>query len=427
MEIKNNILHSNMRAQWIENLGRKIFFVYLTVYLTVQYMTKFSPYTLYTLVMIPGLLVAMMIAIKNRHQNKYSVPLDVLIFFLAVLLFTISALMINGTESSMIDIRRYFVSFSAYFFVRYTVGSLNKKIILSIFSIYLIASGILSLLQIYGGERFYLSFYLADKVNCGAGYCGFANFSNISGVLILWPLSVIIAMISTAELKSGSIRMVHWFAIVLGTIGLYFTFSRAGWLGLFVALMITLATVIVLKKPFYTILRAAAVVIVIFVCASFIPTPADSHREVKLRVIDYSSYTRIVTARVALHDVIRKRPIWGVGVGKFPDYYQRFHTNLSEMAKKQVDPRERINVHNSYLEYIVEVGTLPSVVMFIFIACIIINAARGSISNPAFPFIIGLIAVSVWMFFHDFFKDRLFWIALAMVAVFSERYRKMSL
>lgn len=140
--------------------------------------------------------------------------------------------------------------------------------------------------------------------------------------------------------------------------------------------------------------------------------------------IDFAARTKIYANNVLLKSIL-EHPIWGTGLGTFEGYYKRHRATLNEHEKRGLDHRETFPPHNSFLGLWAEAGIFPLVLF----TCLVLQLLRKAIVSAKtletpeahgllLGLTMGLVAVLVDAFFHDFLGMRLIWIAMALLSTF---------
>jgi len=139
---------------------------------------------------------------------------------------------------------------------------------------------------------------------------------------------------------------------------------------------------------------------------------------------DFSARTKIYANKLLLKGIL-ERPIWGMGLGKFEEYYGKNRATLSEHEKRSLDHRNTFPPHNSFLGLWAEAGIFP----LLLFTCLVLHLLRKAIVSAKtletpeahgllLGLTMGLVAVLVDAFFHDYLGMRLVWIAMALLSTF---------
>ena len=253
---------------------------------------------------------------------------------------------------------------------------------------------------------------------------GLTIYSNNAAIMLL-PLLM-------GTLAFNAHQPVWWRGLVwlLGCVALYFTMSRAGGLALLIGLLV-LAWKLrsdprkMRRLGVHTI---AAFLVVLLAWAA--PTRVDPYEPGgnlsagRWSILesdeaystegnnstagDYSTATRLITLSVAARSIM-DHPLTGVGLGHFPDYYEKFSSQYVTGAA--IDPRTRINPHNGYAQFIAEVG-IPAFLVLIFWLSWLLWQMRKATDPLALAIYASIAGVAAWLFFHDGLYFRMLWILL---------------
>jgi len=422
-------------ARSLSTIAPAVFLLYLSSYLLVSYETHFHEIALHSLVLVPGVLLALWLILPGLGSRPGPVQKDRTLLVAAALLFFLSVLVINGPQSSQSILRAYAVGFFCYFFVRVVGERASHSILVRMFALYLIASGLLALLQVLAGDAFYVARYFTLGVYMPYAV-GFATTPNMGAVLMLWPLAVLMADLIGMRSVRPLDEWVQWAGLACGNMGIYFTLSFAAWTGI---VIVSIALLFRARLP-ATRKRAGIVVAVAaasFLVAHAIPSSVDRYVSVKLRgelppfvaspdsrlgvfapvLSSYSHNTRLFSLYVA-KEILHQKPFWGVGSGQYPSHYAAHHRELPALYRARLDPRPNMTPHNALVQYATEVGLLPTVPLLFLIGWVLRRGLSADLSAPVLTYAVGLVGVLTWMLFHDLLFDRLFWIALALCVAF---------
>lgn len=400
---------------------------YLLSYLLVPYRTAFVGVTLHTLILLVG--ISLWVLASRGEPGALSIwRTDRLVLGLLIVTWVIS-IAFSGRPWSSDYAYAHAVGFISFVFVYLTARHVNHDIVYWVLALYCIASFPLFALQVYIGPSFYVSEYLGGKVDTWFG-TGFISSSGQAGLFMMWIVVILGSRLSVASMCRAG--WLIWAGLVAGAAGIAFSLSRSALLGTVVGL---LAIGLLLKAHNARLHRWALVIILAVFSISLafsLPSTITHYKNSKLAflsenpeltdtatasglVMDASTNTRLELWKVAVR-AWKEAPIWGIGMGEFPSFYSAHLRSMSAEEKKVLDKKERHSPHNSYLEWAVELGVFPFVALLTMIGIVL---KRGVGTNPrsnAFPYVIGFISICVWIFFNDYLRDRLFWIALAIAA-----------
>ena len=449
--------------------------LYLASYLFVNYVTRFAPVAFHSMILVFGVSAVVLLMFRGYISTTWSkLSFDWILFAALVLLFLVSTTLMNRHVSEWLEVRAYILSFFCFFFVRVAGVYLPAFWLHRLLIVFLIASGVQILCQVYFGMDYYVARYLGSDISTIYA-TGFATFPNLAGVMILWPLAIQVSKLAAEPAKLS--KLYEWSAVVFGTVGLFFTLSRAAILGLGVVLV---ALLLARALSGRSVRRAALVVMVVVTSLAtcyVIPSRLSGYVSTKtlgelpphIRSFgdarnsedtrgpgnarssegtrgsgnahnaegttaceefypisrSYSLNTRLLIFRVS-GQILADHPLWGAGVGRFSDYYQICFERLPQVVQDRLDPRTRVTTHNAYLESVTDVGVLFTVAVLALVFWTTRQVWICGADHMAFHLLIGLLAVMVWMLMHNSFKDRLFWIALALTLAHLPTLRQMT-
>jgi len=229
-----------------------MFLVYMVAYFLVPYKPWTSPVSLHTPLLVLGLaLVGLrMLAQKPSFKIMFSDELPFLLLMLVF--FLISSLFVHFDKFSISGFQAYIFSFLCFVFIRFTVRHLNLDLLHAWMNFYLISSAVLILLQVNFAGLFYVSGFLGQSgLGRGLQGWGFSNSSTLAGGVMAWFLTVELARYSLSTVgKVFRFRdIAELCAIGLGAVGLFYTLSRAAWVGCILAAGCVLIALYVSKSP----------------------------------------------------------------------------------------------------------------------------------------------------------------------------------
>ena len=272
--------------------------------------------------------------------------------------------------------------------------------------------------QAFLGSNFYLpSLFGATYVQIYPS--GFTIYSNYAAITIVPLIFIVFSRITLIKTDRYSVLFrIVW---LMGVVSLYLTLSRAAWLGYFIGMAVFFYLAHKKKGLSFNFFRLNLISLVILSIVWIVPSKIDSYEFMGSAQArkwdwpdnsDYSANTRVITAQVAVSEVF-KYPFFGLGLGHYPNYYYRNYEKF--LMLNMVDPRNKINPHNGYLQLLSESGVFTFLGMLTLIIYVFVKACRTGPSIRLYPFLGSLMAVLFWLLFHDGFSMRLFWILIGCV------------
>ncbi|MFA6272174.1 MAG: O-antigen ligase family protein [Patescibacteria group bacterium] len=206
-------------------------------------------------------------------------------------------------------------------------------------------------------------------------------------------------------------------AFVLLTAGLFFSFSRAGWLGLLLAIIFFLIIALYKSKMWRPeIAKVVSIIVAVFLILIMIYPETFSTRIVSSSRLEQKSFTDRATYFQQATELLGENWLHGVGVN-----------NYTLAVEDSVDPglsgKEYQPVHNVYLLVFTELGFFGLIVFLALIILVIRNAwlliNKHAINNWAtvYTAIFGVMLV-LFLFDHYFWTlssgIMLFWLMLGL-------------
>jgi len=249
---------------------------------------------------------------------------------------------------------------------------------------------------------------------------GLTLYSNYAAVVMV---PMLIALFVQILNQKRAYKLCLWF---FGIMALYFMMSRAAWLGL----LISMITIVFSYRSEPTKIAISAQLIGIMIIAvgisTLLPSKLDyietSHlvkqmdedisAQMSKNPVDYSANTRIVTVGVAIK-AMTEFPLKGLGLGHFPEYYQKNYAHFSEGL--EIDPRKLMTPHNGYIQLMSENGFITFAVLMGFIFLVLKHSYRSTDPHTITLFA-SVISVLIWLLFHDGLGERILWILLGLLS-----------
>jgi O-antigen ligase len=193
--------------------------------------------------------------------------------------------------------------------------------------------------------------------------------------------------------------------------GLYFSFSRAGWLGVLIAIIYFLATAIYQSKNWRTeIAKIVGVIAVVFIMLTMIYPETLSTRIVSTARLEQKSFSDRATYFQQATDLLEENWLHGVGIN-----------NYTLAVKDSVDSglpgKDYQPVHNVYLLVFTELGFFGLVIFLAIILSVVVNTWQEfSKSNTNIWVIVyaGIFGIMLVLFLFDHY----FWTLSAGIMLF---------
>lgn len=383
-------------------LGALAFYLFYLIPFTVPSLS-FSPHVLAVVI---GFLLVLARIPSTVHGHEFVFPL----FFLGIVLLSL----LSAPAPPVAEIgRAWLISLMSFWLFRCTFRMLPRSSLDASLQAILVLWSAACIAQVLFGEVAYVSSWFGLYPNVVYA-TGMSNFSN-HGAILLVPLLVWTLVINLDRPNWG--RAIIW---MMGCAALYFTMSRAGWLGFFIAMSVLALRLAVNSKKMRSLGVHGALAIVAAVIAWAMPTRIDSFEPGGNRAAgrwtldDYSAATRIVTLQVAAK-AVTQHPLTGIGLGRYPEYYASHHAEY--LTDAAITPRVNLTPHNGYAQFVAEVGVPAFLVLLQWWVSLLRAAARSS-DPAALAISTSILAIAAFLFFHDGLYDRLMWILLGCAASF---------
>ncbi len=277
---------------------------------------------------------------------------------LALVIFSVlSMLVASDLKASFIEVANYIKLL--VFFIIFANSIRNRQDLASVMGALftsVIVQAVLVALQYYAGSSLGLSAYglgespeviqfemQAFNIARPGGTVGLCNAVARYFAMVL-PVSIVLALVSQSRTMLWMARLTSNLALV----GLIYTLTRSAWIGFAIAIIFTLLALVGRRLANMRVMaNVAASGFVLAILLLFFGQMIYN----RIVLDDYgSALTRITTAKVALK-VIQDYPMMGVGINNYkhvlPVYWD-VESSFTRVA----------GVHNTYLQYVAEIGIL---------------------------------------------------------------------
>jgi len=405
--------------------------LYFVLYFLVPYKPWDLPVSFHTLALGAGFVLLLPNLRKAVATTGGWFAPDLVVFYGLVALFLFSSVVVHYADFSRPGVQAYMVSFISFLFVRLVAPVLPQRRFYFGLGLLLAASGLLMLLQVNFAGGFYVAGFLGETnfgKSCQAW--GFANTHILAGGMLAWMITVLLGRYSVPNgvPEAGWKDSLVLCSLGLGAGGVFYTLSRGAWLGLAAGIsVVAIRAFMSGSAAGKRVLKGVFAIFCFVVLFRLLPHPGVANIDQKLAFIgnfaskpaeavvtDASVNTRAKAWGVAVGG-IQGSPLWGIGVSKFPDLYEKYFPTFYSGDNSRFDPNPRQIPHNSYLYFAVEAGIIPALFLLALVAVVVFRGIiRGD--TRVFPFAAGLISVCAWILTCDYINERVFWIALGLVA-----------
>ncbi len=217
----------------------------------------------------------------------------------------------------------------------------------------------------------------------------FYNDHTAYGAMLAFFIPVL-AYFSFGKNMNGKYRMISLFTLILFTIAVVFSYSRAAWLGLFAGLAVYIA--VKLRIKFTWILIVVSILAGLFFSFQneIIDTLERNKQDSSSNFMDHIySMTNISTDASNLerinrwHSAIRlfeEKPVFGWGPGTYQFVYAPYQLSY-EKTIISTNAGDMGNAHSEYLGPLAEEGALGMLFVLLLIVVVIVRAIRIYIRN----------------------------------------------
>ncbi len=426
-----------------EMIKSHLIIIYLATYLFLPYApSKFFKIAPHTIILFVFLILSLISINKPSLINiRDNMPLkNQLALFL--ILFLISALIVNNQFLSVEILRAYLFNFACFIFIVFcgiNCYELTDRHLIYLCMWFSILSGILILFQVFTSYNLYISYYLTGSEKFTFGL-GFGNSPSIEGVLLVWSILIVSLGFYSKRIEKNKILIVYS-AIILGALGIFYTLSRAAILSLLISYLVFFLKIRMENKKVFDF-KIKLVLSLIFLCFVLVmPSRLTHYIDVKVNgnlnnpsysnfektpkdfdlfkpvFNDFSVNTRLFGLYVT-KQILTKKFLWGCGLGCFPKEYEKIYNDFPKSVTQRLDYRSQMTPHNSFIQMLVEIGFIPSAVFFYIYFLAMYRGLKSNLDSGYFKYSLGLLGISIWMFSHDLFTDRFFWIAFGFTFLF---------
>ena len=384
------------------------------------YEMRFFPLTLHSIFLFLGLIsIIISLAIKKVEKGFYSLKISFDIILAVIFsLIIIIGFILNISTATFSNLQAYLLGVVCYIFVRVNAYLISIDWFLKIVKLFLIINSILILIQFITGVGFVATYFAAgDPLMIIPS--GVSDGPTKNGMLHVFAMSLVLGQLIFSVNKKFILNL---YILILSFPGLILSASRAA----MVAFAIVLTTTILFslfsrnkklfrnKKGIFSIFVLASIIVVILINIGVVNILDNESKELKqasdivlfklTATQDDSFLERFENINIVESIATKSWPsfiTFGIGVGSFETINKGF------------------NIHNSYLEVLLQTGLLG---FSVFVTMLIYNFRKLFSSNnitTLIPIFLGLLAIMVFMIFHDILRGRIFWLPLALQMAYS--------
>ena len=317
-----------------------------------------NAYALLFVIFLVFMYIAAVLRKRGFGTNLKCVPLTLLLFIFSALV----SVAISPTRGDSVRVFIFFVTSFLFFIITLGVANTQKrfdKVLLAVYAA-VFASGLVAFMQKIRGIEVDPS--LTDAIlNAGMpgrAFSTLANPNNYAQFLIIFlPFCAAFAFTRQNRLQKAAFTLL----LVVPLIALLLTYSRSGWLGLAVAMLVF---IVLYNKKFLPLL------IIVAICAiPFLPASILNRILTIGNMEDSSNYYRIC---IWTGTLLMMRDYWFIGTGLGPEAFHRLYVlYTSEYA------RPAPHTHMLFMEVFAEMGALGFVVFFCLIVSLLYSSCKA--------------------------------------------------
>ncbi len=389
----------------------------------------------------------------QQRKNNFSLTIIDKLTVIFVLSLLLSSLFSNDYYVSF----KYTISLLWYFCAGYLVirlYSFSRYEIRLAIGAYLLGNLVLCLFVLNNFRKlgiFYESSYKASYPFIVEGHTDLSVVIEPSLLIV----SIILLIISLKKIKH---TLILGMLITIFLAVIMFSCSKASYAGLFICFSIFLL-ILLLKKPKF-ILKIAYIFVpfLLLICiwqwndyrhkkevsvlensyynsgsANYDPSDKTTYKATNMmdEVFNQSTNTdkndsnkeRLNRWMIGL-ELYKSNPVFGVGMGTFPDKYLDFIDSNNKEIKQNLLTENRMNIHNNFLGWLVEGGIITFIsglgLIICFLGWILMELKKGKYSFIKILLLLYMVSFIFHGFFHDFNQNARviipFWISLAIIS-----------
>lgn len=322
--------------------------------------------------------------------------------------------LLSGGYATVSNLQAYALSFLTFVFVRESASEKTVRWVLGLIVIFAAVNAVLTISQFAWGGPF-PSRLIATFDNPRSLPSGVSDGATKNGMLLAMALAVTGGRLLFS--RASKMDFAYLSILLLGTIALIVSTSRAG----LAAWTITLITMLLLPafstmRPSVNVralstllvLTAAVALAVLGVGLARLVTETVGTDGLAARVVlyklagslDSSMLERVENARASLSMLIGE-PFRLLSIGMGPGAFES---------------RYGLNVHNSYLELLVQFGVVGTILFFCLVFRVVASAWRSADPALLAPALLMLVSIAAFMAFHDVLRGRVFWLPLGILS-----------
>jgi len=354
---------------------------------------------------------------SGKISYNFKVQYDYLLIYLLGIIIVIG-FVLNIKYTTFSNLQAYLLGLLCYVFVKDNMKLIKFKWVIRLIRLFLFVNSVLIIIQFVTGGYFPAKYFaVGDPPLLIAS--GVSDGPTKNGVLHAFALSVVMASLI---FRKSNFIIGDFLLLFIGIPALLLSASRAG-LGSFgVAVVVIIGFLVFAGRRFQynpkgLLLSGSSFLILILITAQV--GLIDLIEQSTSNTEKYSAAVVLYKLTQWADDSLGERVenidgVWGTAYDS-PVSLLTFGTGVGSFEVRH----DGMNIHNSYLEIILQTGLLGLIVFVMIILVVFYKIFTSPNRNELLPIFIGLIAIMVFMAFHDILRGRIFWMPLGILAAYS--------
>jgi O-antigen ligase len=325
----------------------------------------------------------------------------------------------NISTATFSNLQAYLLGLLCYVFVKKNCGYVSLNWFFYLLRVFLLTNSLLVVIQFLSGYYFPAKYFAAGSPPLVIP-SGFSDGPTKNGMLLTFALCTFIGLFSFGKSKLGFFDLLILFVSIPA---LLLSASRSS-VGAFVIIIIVAVLLILFSKKQKISINSKGLISIVFFFTVFLII-ADKYGV--LDVIENFGNTESSSKNIILYKLTR----W-----EDDSIEERFENNYNTWSLVQNHPFAFLtfgigvgsfefinstNIHNSYLEILLQTGLLGFLFFCSLIILIFSRVFQNGKRDFVFPLFLGLLAIMIFMGFHDILRGRIFWLPLALLAFYTKR------
>jgi len=359
---------------------------------------------------------------SGKISNSFKIKYDYLIIYVLGLIIVIG-FFLNIKYATFSNLQAYLLGLLSYVFVKDNMKFVKFKWVIKLVRFFLFVNSVLIIIQFITGGYFPARYFaVGDPPFLIAS--GVSDGPTKNGVLHAFALSVVMTCLI---FRKSNFIFGDFLLLVTGLPALIFSASRAGLASFGVSVVVIISFLVFAGRKFpYNskgLLLSCSSFLILFLITAQVGL-FDLIEQLTSNPEKYSTSVVLYKLTEWEDDSLdeRVKNVDGVRSAAYdsPLSFLTFGTGVGSFEVRN----QGMNIHNSYLEIILQNGLFGFIAFTMIILVVFNKILTSTHKNELLPFFIGLIAIMVFMGFHDILRGRIFWMPLGILAAYSSEKSK---